>query len=283
MIAAIARLIFMALVTYVVVLVLVYFNQRSIQYYPTRQPPGKPEHNNVPEMREIVVETEDGLKLLAWFAPPKDKNGKIVVYYHGNAGHIGYRAGKARYFIDAGYGILLLEYRGFARNAGKPSEEGFYKDGRAALRWLEAQGYSPAQYVLYGESIGSGVAVEMARAVQPRYLILEAPFSSAADVAKRIYFYLPVDALMKDRYDNADKIADVTSSLLIVHGDEDEVVPQQLGKKLYDKANHPKEFVSINGGHHNDLYEYHAGHVIIEWLNKQVKTETETDAGIAPE
>ena len=281
MIAILARLIFMFLVTYAAVVVLVYFNQRSMQYYPVRQSPGKPADNNVPEMREVFVETEDGLKLLAWFAPPRNSNGKIIVYYHGNGGHIGYRAGKARYFIDAGYGILMPEYRGFARNAGKPSEEGFYKDGRAALRWLDAEGYTPAQYVLYGESIGSGVAVEMARAVQPRYMILEAPFSSAADVAKKVYFYLPVDLLMKDRYDNIDKIADVTSGLLIVHGDEDGVVPQSLGKKLYDKANHPKEFVSINGGHHNDLYEYHAGHVIIDWLDKQVAAEKVADEGLA--
>lgn len=282
MIAVIARLTFMLLVAYVFIVIVVYFNQRSLQYFPTRTSPGKPEDNNVPEMREVFVETEDGLRLLAWFAPPKNKNGKIVVYYHGNAGHIGYRAGKARHFIDAGYGILLLEYRGFARNAGRPSEEGFYKDGRAALRWLEGEGYSPAQYVLYGESIGSGVAVEMARAIQPRYLILEAPFTSAADVAKRSYFFLPVDLLMKDRYDNIDKIKEITSSLLIVHGDEDEVIHQSQGKKLYEHANHPKEFVSINGGHHANLYEHHAGHVIVEWLDKQVAMEKVVEEEVMP-
>src|SRR5690606_7238404 len=139
------------------------------------------------------------------------------------------------------------------------------------------QDYTPAQFVLYGESIGSGVAVQMAREVQPRYLILEAPFTSAADVAKDKYFFLPVDMLMKDRYDSIDKIPEITSSLLIVHGDEDAVVDQKLGKKLYDKANHPKEFISINGGHHADLYEHHAGHVIIDWLNKQVTAEKKID------
>jgi len=282
MIALLARLIFMLLAVYVFIVIVVYFNQRSLQYFPARMSPGKPEDNNVPEMREVFVETEDGLKLLAWFAPPQDKNGKIVVYYHGNAGHIGYRAGKARHFIEAGYGILLLEYRGFARNPGRPSEEGFYKDGRAALRWLEREGYSPAQYVLYGESIGSGVAVEMARAIQPRYLILEAPFTSAADVAKRAYFFLPVDLLMKDRYDNIDKIKNITSSLLIVHGDEDEVIHQSQGRSLYEAANHPKEFVSINGGHHANLYEHHAGHVIVEWLDKQVAAEKAMEEETAP-
>ncbi len=282
MIAVLARLIFMLLVAYVFIVIVVYFNQRSLQYFPARLSPGKPEDNNVPEMREVYVETEDGLKLLSWFAPPEHKNGKIVVYYHGNAGHIGYRAGKARHFIEAGYGVFLLEYRGFAKNAGRPSEDGFYKDGRAALRWLEAEGYTPAQYVLYGESIGSGVAVEMAQAIQPRYLILEAPFTSAVDVAKGQYFFLPVDLLMKDRYDNIDKIGDITSSLLVVHGDEDAVIPQAQGKKLYERANHPKEFVSINGGHHADLYEHHAGHVIVEWLDKQVALEKGLEEGVVP-
>lgn len=281
MVVLVARLIFQLFILYAVMVLLVYLNQRNMQYFPTRQHPGSPKENNVPEMKEVFLETEDGLKLLAWFAPPKSKNGKIVVYYHGNAGHIGYRAGKARYFIENGYGILLVEYRGFAKNPGKPSEEGFYKDGRAALKWLEGQDYTPAQFVLYGESIGSGVAVQMAREVQPRYLILEAPFTSAADVAKDKYFFLPVDMLMKDRYDSIDKIPEITSSLLVVHGDEDAVVDQKLGKKLYDKANHPKEFISINGGHHADLYEHHAGHVIIDWLNKQVTAEQKIDEGLA--
>lgn len=281
MVVLVARLIFQLFIVYAVVVLLVYLNQRNMQYFPARIHPGSPKENNVPEMKEVFLETEDGLKLLAWFAPPKHKNGKIVVYYHGNAGHIGYRAGKARYFIENGYGILLVEYRGFAKNPGKPSEKGFYKDGLAALKWLEAQDYTPAQFVFYGESIGSGVAVQMARDVQPRYLILEAPFTSAADVAKGTYFFLPVDLLMKDRYDNIDKIPEITSSLLIVHGDEDEVISQKLGKKLYDKANHPKEFISINGGHHADLYEHHAGHVIIDWLNKQVAAEQKIDEGLS--
>jgi uncharacterized protein len=277
MIALIARLAFQLLVLYVFVVVLVYINQRSMQYFPNKSFPGDPKDNGVPEMSAITITTDDGLQLLAWFAPPENKNGKIVVYFHGNGGHIGHRQVKARYFIESGYGLMFVEYRGYGGNPGRPSEQGLYKDARAALKWLDDEGYSPAQFVYYGESIGTGVAVQMAHENQPRYMILEAPFSSAADVAKKSYFFLPVDWLMKDRFDNIDKIANVTSSLLIVHGDEDAVIPQRLAKNLYERANHPKEFVSINGGNHNDLYEHHAGFIILEWLEKHVKAEKAAD------
>lgn len=274
MIALLARLVFQLLAIYVIVLLAVYFMQRSLQYFPDKNYPGEPADSGVPAMREVELKTEDGLTLNAWFAPPAKRDGKIVVYYHGNAGHIGHRAAKAQHFIDKGMGVLLVDYRGFGGNPGNPSEKGLYHDGRAAIRFLEQKEYTISQFVIYGESIGSGVATQMALEIQPRYLILEAPFSSASDVAKKRYFFLPVDFLMKDRYDNADKIADIKTSLLVVHGDEDGVIPIELGRKLFERAQHPKEFITINGGHHSDLYDHHAGHVIVEWLEKQIDTET---------
>lgn len=273
MVVFLARLVFQLLAVYAVVLLLVYVCQRSLQYHPDKNHPGDPRESAAPSMREVELKTEDGLTLIAWFAPPEKRDGKIVVMYHGNAGHMGYRAVKAQHFIEKGIGVLLVEYRGFGSNPGTPSEQGFYKDGRAALRFLDQKEYTMGQLVLYGESIGSGVATQMAYEIQPRYLILEAPFSSAVDVAKRKYFFLPVDILMKDRYDNIDKIADIKTNLLIVHGDEDGVIPIELAQRLYEKANHPKEFITINGGHHNDLYDYHAGHVVTEWLDKQISAE----------
>ncbi len=274
MIALLARLVFQLLAVYVIVLLAVYFMQRSLQYFPDKNYPGEPKESGVPAMQVVELQTDDGLTLNAWFAPPEKRDGKIVVYYHGNAGHIGHRALKAQHFIDKGMGVLLIDYRGFGGNPGSPSEKGFYQDGRAAIRFLEQKEYAISQFVIYGESIGSGVATQMALEIQPRYLILEAPFSSAVDVARKRYFFLPVDFLMKDRYDNADKIADIRTSLLVVHGDEDSVIPIELGRKLFERAQHPKEFITINGGHHNDLYDHHAGHVIVEWLEKQIDNET---------
>jgi uncharacterized protein len=267
------RLILELVAFYGIVCVFVYFYQRNLQYFPDTSKPGTPKDNGVPEMSIVNVKTADGLDLVAWFAPPRQTGGKIVILFHGNAGNLAGRAIKARYFIDRGYGCFLSEYRGFGGNPGRPTEQGLYKDGRAALKWLEYTGYSPAQFVIYGESIGTGVAVQLAGEVQPRHLILEAPFASAVEIAKRSYPILPVDFLMQDRFENIAKIPGVKSSLLIVHGDEDPVIPIDSGKRLFDAANHPKEFCAINGGGHSDLYDHHAGHIISDWIDLQVAGE----------
>lgn len=265
----IVRVLLQAIATYLLVVLAVYLGQRGLQYHPETRKPASPASAGLPGMREVTAATADGLDLLAWFMPPKEKDGRIIVMFHGNAGTIADRAVKARHFISKGYGVYMAEYRGYGGNHGSPSEEGFYNDARAGLKWLEKEGYSPGQFVIYGESIGSGPAVQMASEMQPRELVLEAPFSSAADVAKTRYFWLPVDLLLKDRYDNILKIPSVKSSLLIVHGDEDGVVPIELSRKLFDAAQHPKEYVTINGGAHNDLYDHHAGHIVTDWLEKQ--------------
>lgn len=263
------RILLMLAISYLCLVVAVYFGQRYLQYFPNRAYPGKPADNDAADMRELRVKTEDGLELLAWFAPPKKKDGKIIVFYHGNAGHIAGRVQKVREFINAGYGVYLCEYRGFGGNRGSINETGLYADARSALKWLDANGYTPAQWVVYGESIGSGPAVQMALEFQLKTLIIEGGFSSAVDVAKSRYFWLPADYMLQDRFDNLAKIKAVTASLLMVHGDEDAVVHYSFGQKLYAAASHPKQFVTIEGGHHNDLYEHHAAHIILEWLEAQ--------------
>lgn len=264
-----ARLLFYLLSVYGVVLAVFYLAQRSLQYYPDRNYPGKPASNGAAGMEELRVRTEDGLDLLAWFAPPRQKDGRVVVMYHGNAGNIAGRVSKARPFLEAGYGVFMCEYRGYGGNPGDITEQGIYRDARAALKWLESNGHSAAQWVIYGESIGSGPAVQMAMEFQPKALVLDAAFSSAADVGQGAYFWLPVSLLLKDRYDNFSKIKSVKSALLMVHGDSDGVVPLPLAHKLYDAANHPKQFVLINGGGHADLFDHGAGRVIVEWLQEQ--------------
>lgn len=266
-----ARIVFLFLACYFLLVLVIYIFQRHLQYFPNRDNPGTPAAAGVPQMSSVEVETSDGLSLVGWFAPPRQPEGKIVILFHGNAGNISHRAIKAAHLMDHGYGVYLAEYRGYGGNAGSPSEAGFYKDAEAALSWVEGQGYSPAQFVIYGESIGTGVAVEMALRWHPHYLILEAPFTSAMDVARLSYYWLPVNLLMRDRFDSLSKISKIKSRLLIVHGDEDGVIPIGFANKLYESANHPKEFVTINGGAHSDLYDHHAGHIIPEWLDKAVK------------
>lgn len=266
------RLILLAFIGYVVIMALMYIFQRTFQYFPNRQPLPTPKEAGAPWMSLVTYQTEDGLTLQSWFVPPKDKGGRIVVFFHGNAGNISHRGMKSAYFYERNYGVLLAEYRGFGGNAGMPTERGLYADARAAIHFLEAQGYDSSQFVIYGESIGTGVAVELALSVQPRQLVLEAPFTSATDVASLTYFWLPVKYLMKDRFESLSKIKNVKTSLLIIHGDEDGVIPIALSQKLYEAANHPKEFITINGGGHSDLYEHHAGHLIADWLDKQGQT-----------
>lgn len=263
------RLILLLACGYVLSVAFMYFFQRHFQYYPNRNALPTPAEAGAPWMKVVVSTTEDGLKLQNWFVPPKEKDGKIVVIFHGNAGNISHRAIKTAYFYEKNYGVFLAEYRGFGGNPGTPTEKGLYLDAMAAVHYLEAQGYNASQLVIYGESIGTGVAVETALRLQPPQLILEAPFTSAMDVANLSYFWLPVKYLMKDRFESIAKIKDVKSSLLIVHGDEDGVIPITLSQQLYEKANHPKEFVTINGGGHSDLYDHHAGHIIVEWLDRQ--------------
>lgn len=263
------RLLLLAALGYAVAALLMYVFQRRFQYYPDRTRLQTPKDAGAPWMTAVSFDTEDGLTLQAWYAPPRQKDGKIVVLFHGNAGNISHRGMKSAYFYERDYGVLLVEYRGFGGNPGTPSEQGLYKDARAALHFLERQGFNSAQFVLYGESLGTGVAIEMARHVQPPQLILEAPFTSAADVAALTYFWLPVHILMKDKFDSLSKITEIKTSLLVVHGDEDGVIPLALAEKLYEAAGHPKEFITINGGSHSDLYEHHAGHLIADWLDRQ--------------
>jgi len=265
------RIVWIVALFYIFMVSILYFGQRNLMYFPSQEALGSPGASQLPEMQTVLVKTEDGLNLVAWFAPPKKRNGKVIVLFHGNANSIAARAFKARYFLDAGYGVYLCEYRGFAPNAGNPSEQGFYSDARAAVSFLKVQGYAPAQLVFYGESIGTGVAVEMAKEYPPAALILEAAYTSTLDVAKMRYFYVPVSLLMKDRFDSLSKIGDIHAPLLALHGDADNVVPYRFGRQLFASANAPKTFLSFPGGGHVDLYDRGAGPMIVAWLDKQFK------------
>lgn len=262
------RLLFLLLCAYVLATALAYAFQRALQYAPNRKRPGSPDKVGLHGMQALTIETPDRLELLAWFMPPAQHAGKIIFFTHGNAGNIADRAVKVRYFIERGYGFYLCEYRGYGGNAGRPSEQGLYTDARSGLEWLRQQGYSAEQIILYGESIGTGVAVQMGLEIQPPAIILETPFASARDVARARYPWLPVDWLMKDRFDSIDKISKIRTHLLIIHGDEDMTVSIDQGKLLFEAARHPKEMITINGGGHSDLYDHHAGHIIVDWLRK---------------
>lgn len=255
-------------VLYLVICGGMFLMQRSFMYFPDNQSPGDPAASNL-AMKIVKVKTSDGLELSGWFAPPADEGKPVIVLFHGNAGNIALRAGKTRDFLNRGYGYLLAEYRGYGGNPGKPAEEGLYADGRA---WLESVKSYPV--VIWGESLGTGVATRMATEYKAQAVILEAPFTRAADVGQKAYPYLPVSLLIRDRFDSISRIRDIHSPLLIVHGEFDDVVPIQLGRRLFETATEPKEFVMLSGAGHSNLYDFGIVPAIDVFLQKTLAKET---------
>ncbi|MFQ5786174.1 MAG: alpha/beta hydrolase [Alphaproteobacteria bacterium] len=243
-----------------------FLGQRRLMYPAGETPPG-PVAAGVPEMRAVRVATADGLDLLAWYAAARDER-PTLIYFHGNAGHLGHRAAKVRPFVEAGYGVLLLAWRGYSGNPGSPSEDGLYHDARAAFAFLEADGVPPERVVLYGESLGSGVAVQMATEKPVAALVLEAPYTSMVEVAQRHYWYFPIRHILLDRYDSLAKIGDLRLPLLVIHGELDRVVPSDLGRTLFEAAHEPKELRLFADGGHSDLYDHGAGGAVLDFLRR---------------
>jgi len=248
-----------------------FFAQRSLMYQPGHDLRA-PADSGLPEMQSVRRTTPDGLELQSWFHAA-DAGRPVIVYFQGNAGHIGDREFKVRPFLDAGYGVMLVGYRGYGGNPGSPSEAGLYSDAETALGYLVAQGGDPRDWVLFGESLGTGIAVEMAKRLADGgtpvgAVVLEAPFSAMGDAAQSHYPWLPAKWLVRDRYRTIDKIATISAPLMIYHGDADRVVPFALGRRLFERAREPKTFTRFDGARHNDLYEHGAVDAIMAFLTR---------------
>lgn len=237
------------LVIYVVLLGSVYLFQRKLQYFPNADPVPLPRGQAFRGLQEVELSTEDGLRLLSWHWP--GERPLTLVYFSGNGGNRADRLEWARGFHRLGYGLFLLEYRGYGGNPGTPTETGLYRDAQAAVDWLSRE--PGRQLGFLGESLGSGVAVEMATRAAPAGLIIQSGFSSAADVGQHRYPLLPVDLLMKDPFDSLPKIRSLSCPLLAIHGDRDRTVPLSLGRALFDAAPGPKEWLPVPGAAHNDV------------------------------
>jgi fermentation-respiration switch protein FrsA (DUF1100 family) len=254
---------------YLAVLVLLFFVQRSLLFVPSRQRPDLGQAGLGPAMRPIEIVTADGLPLLAWYQPPASNPGALLLYLHGNAGHIGHRGDRVRPYLDAGFGVLLAEYRGYGGNPGQPSESGFYHDTRAALDFLAQQGVTAERIVLYGESLGTGVAVQMAVERGCAALVLEAPYTSVAAVAQGRYWMFPVRHLVLDKFDSLSKIGSVGCPLLIMHGERDRIIPIRYGRQLFEAASDPKEAKWFAEGNHTNFDELGGPAAVLEFLRRQ--------------
>lgn len=229
---------------------LMYIFQRYFIYFPTKETPNQ-QFFHAEDMQKINLRTSDGLNLLAWYKAPKEKQ-PTLLYLHGNAGHIGNRMFLARHLITAGLGILLVEYRGYGGNKGKPTEQGFYTDARAAMRFLERRGIS-SRLVLYGESLGTGVAVKMATEFSTCALVLQSPYTSLFAVARFHYPWIFIPP--SDRFDSLALIASLKVPILILHGKQDPIIPFKQGLELYSHANEPKIFIALNNKGHSNLWD----------------------------
>jgi len=220
-------------------------------------------------MEPVALTTADGLTLLAWYHKAPNRNGPVLVLFHGNGGTIEIRAAKAKTFIAAGFGVLLPEYRGYGGNPGSPTEDGLYADGRAALAFAAEQDVAPGRVVLLGESLGTGVAVQMAVEQRVAALVLQAPYSSVADVAQGDFPLLPVWWLVRDRFDSVDKIARVGVPLFVVHGERDAVVPVRFGRALFAAASEPKEALWLPGAGHGVIGQQAVDAAVVDFLRRK--------------
>jgi hypothetical protein len=255
-----------AVALYLVFLVIFFVTQRSLLYYPSHTYTALRDAHANPALREISVRTADGVDLKGWYAPATSKP-LTIVFFHGNADGLRTAAEIADPYIAAGYGFMLTEYRGYSGLPGKPTEEGLYQDARAYLQGLKALGVAEEDMVLYGHSLGTGVAVQMASEFRVGGLMLLAPYLSIPKMAQVSFPFFPSSLLALDRFDNEKKIGGLHTPLLIVNGSRDEVVPDSQGKELYSMANDPKEFHSLPGRGHNDSFDDFVP-LSLDWLQR---------------
>lgn len=237
---------------YLVIVAALFVFQRKLLYLPA-QDVLPPEHYGLEGFDDISLTASDNVKLQCWHKPAAPGM-PTILYFHGNASHIGNRAGIYHSFAQQGFGVLALSYRGYGKSEGSPSEKGILKDAQALIGYAKkVLKLTDQQIVLYGESLGSGVAVHTASKNSVGAIILEAPYLSVARRAAEIYFYVPVHLLIKDKFESYRKIHRVKAPLLLFHGMEDATIPAGHGKALFELANEPKQAHFFEDTGHNDF------------------------------
>ena len=250
--------------------------QRELMYFPDGAPrPAPSSYAILDGVEEVSFTTADGLTLVAWYAsaPPLRPT---VVMFHGNGGSLRGERYRLKHFKDAGMGALLVAYRGYSGNAGTPNEEGLYADARASLDWLEQNGVASTSIVLYGISLGTGVATKMAAERDFAAVVLESPYTSTVDVAAWRFPIVPVSLLLEDRFESLARIRAITEPLLIMHGDADTVIPQHFGRQLFEAANQPKESFWPHGRGHNDIFDNGGFDTALEFIRRTLKLPEDT-------
>ena len=249
-------------IIYFLTLIILYLFQRNLLYDPLE--------NNyygdklIVNVDKVKIKTKDNIDLLGWYHKKNSKNSKnykTILFLHGNAGSLENRIHKINHFENMNINFLIIAWRGFSGNKGNPTEEGLYDDARSAVIWLESKGVMKKDIIIYGESLGTGVATEVAQNDDFAALILESPFTSMVDAAKNKYPIFPIKFLLKDKYESDKKIKNIKCPVLVMHGKVDKIVPFWMGEKMYDLANKPK--YSYFTKYDNHMMEYDKNLLIV--------------------
>jgi len=241
---------------YIFLIIIVFFFQRNLLYHPTVDNYLKDNLVTEPTaIEKVKITTEDKIDLIGWFYNKDIEKFKTIVFFHGNAGSLQNRTYKLNHFKDLNVNFLIVAWRGFNGNKGKPNEMGLYEDGKSAVRWLNTKGIQDKNIILYGESLGTAIAIEIAQNNKYAGIILESPFTSMVHMGKKYYPFFPVSFLLKDRYESYKKINKISVPVLVMHGKVDKIVPYAMGKKIYELAEQPKFFYSQEYGDHMVEYD----------------------------
>ena len=229
--------------------------EQRLLYFPDSQFAATPAIFDLP-YEDLAFTTSDKVKLHGWFIPG-EKGKPVVLFFHGNTGNISHRLDNLRLLHSLGVAVFIFDYRGYGKSEGTPSEKGLTKDALAALSWLQEKGWQQEQIVYFGRSLGAAVAVNLAHQQKPAKLILETPFTSVQAMGRHHYPLLSMTLgwMLRDRFDNLEKINRINMPLLVFQGDRDNIVPESMAKELFAAANEPKNFHLIQGADHNNTYE----------------------------
>lgn len=249
---------------YALICIGAYLGNRVLMYLPD---PSRvaPAEAGIAGVEEVELPTDDGVTLVAWYAPARE-GANTILYFQGNAGNAAIRARKIETMRADGSGVFYLNNRSYGGSGGRPTEANNVADAVAAYDYLVERGIPPERIVAFGESLGSGQAVRLAAERPVAAVVLEAPLTSTIDVARPVYFWLPLRLLIADTYDNARNIGAVKAPVLILHGERDSVIPVEMGKRLYEAANEPKRLELFPAAEHYDLFDHGAWDKVREFL-----------------
>jgi hypothetical protein len=239
---------------YILIVIGIFVFQRSLLYFPSHTYTPLSEAYANRSFTEISVRTNDGLDLKSWYAPATSRPFTLV-FFHGNGDSLYTASPVADPYIAAGYGFLLVEYRGYNGLPGSPTEAGLYADARASIQGLMARGVRSEDMILFGHSLGTGVAVQMAEEFHVGGVMLLAPYLSIPKMAQVEYPYIPSEYLVLDRFENDKKIGKLHVPLIIANGANDQVIPPSEGRELYALANKPRQFYSLPDRGHNNCFD----------------------------